>query len=83
MQKKNVYFVSSLIMAIWFALTSSFWVYYVNIMLSFPFGILSLILWSKGRKIDDRTDRYKAITIILIIGVAVSLVMLVSLWFTN
>jgi ABC-type methionine transport system permease subunit len=83
MKKKNAYFILSLITAIWFALTSAICVYYFNLIVSFPFGILSLILWKKGRKIDDSQNRYKAIPIILSIGAAISVIMLVVLLFIN
>ncbi|MEQ6118179.1 hypothetical protein [Reichenbachiella sp. MALMAid0571] len=78
-QKSDIYFSISLISAIWFALTSSFWVYYMNLVLSFPFAVLSLLLWHRSKKTDNKLKRYKAIPFILILGTIVSLVALIIL----
>jgi len=78
-QKLDVYFSISMVCAIWFALTSWLWVYYMNVVLSFPFAILSLLLWHRGKKYDSKRKRYKAIPNILILGAIVSLVTLIYL----
>ncbi|CAN5875332.1 hypothetical protein BH11BAC7_BH11BAC7_11840 [soil metagenome] len=78
----NIYFYVALICAIWFLLTSWFWVYYANVFISFPFGLLSLILWYKGKKIG-KEKRFNFVAVLLISGVALSLISLVCLLLFN
>jgi hypothetical protein len=74
--KHNIIFYISLALAIWFTLTAYAWTYYMNVFISFPFGIISFILWQRGKKNDPNSKRYRYIAIILAIGVVVSLVAL-------
>jgi len=75
--KANLYFFTSLILAIWFALTSYIWTYLANLIISLPFGIISLLLWRKGKEMDSRPKRYKIIAVTLVIGIILSLITLV------
>lgn len=67
--KYNIYFFTSVILAVWFALTSWAWFYYVNLFYSLPFGILSLLFWYLGKKGDTNPGRYKVSKVILMIGI--------------
>ena len=69
--RNDVLFVTAIVLAVWFALTSWFWVYLANVFFSFPVGIISLILWLVIKK--DEKKRNKVIPIILIIGLVSSL----------
>lgn len=69
--RNDVLFVTAIVLAVWFALTSWFWVYLANLFFSFPVGIISLILWLAIKK--DEKKRNKVIPIILIIGCVSSL----------
>ncbi len=77
--KSNLYFYSSLVCAIWFALTVSLWVYFANLFISLPVGIISLYTMHKGKQIDENNNRYRITTSILIAGVVVSLIVLLFL----
>ncbi|MCB0506914.1 MAG: hypothetical protein R2739_03990 [Chitinophagales bacterium] len=70
--KANFYFIVSLIGAIWFAITSYLWMYYANIFISFPVGILAFFCWYKGKKIEGNSLRFKIILSIMLAGVLVS-----------
>ncbi|MDQ3109575.1 MAG: hypothetical protein M3R17_06735 [Bacteroidota bacterium] len=78
----NIYFTFALIFAIWFILTSWFWVYYANLFISFPFGLASLILWYKGKKIGQE-KRFNFVGILLLSGTALSIIALVCLSLFN
>ena len=78
--KYNLIFYSALVSAIWFMLTSALWTLLMNLVISFPFGLLSLLLWYSGKRMDDRKKRYNTILIILLIGVLVSAASLVYFW---
>ncbi|HVD96590.1 MAG TPA: hypothetical protein VNB90_00205 [Cytophagaceae bacterium] len=82
-KKTGYYFYASLLFALWFALTSAFWTYFINLFISFPFGILSFYLARKGASVDTNANRYKIIRILLIAGVAVSLISLIILLIYN
>ena len=73
-KKGDFFFYLSLVCAIWFALTSGLWTYFANVVLSLPFGIISLILWMKGKKTDARKERYRFVPIILIVGLIIAIV---------
>jgi hypothetical protein len=40
----------SLVCAFWFLITSWIWVYYFNLILSFPVGLLAFYLWNRSEK---------------------------------
>jgi len=73
-KKVNLCYYASLICAIWFTLTSAAWTYLANVVISFPFGLASFLLLRAGKKIEGRTNRFKTIEIILIVGCVVSFV---------
>jgi hypothetical protein len=77
--KFNIYFYSSVILAVWFALTSWVWVYYANLIYSLPFGLLSILFLYIGKKGDTDSGRYKVPAIILTIGAVISIVTLIFL----
>jgi hypothetical protein len=58
----------ALICAIWFALTSWFWAWLINIIFSYPFGVLALILWFVGRRKNPGNKLNRIVLILLIAG---------------
>ncbi|HMQ69607.1 MAG TPA: hypothetical protein PKA90_11915 [Ignavibacteria bacterium] len=74
--KFNIYFYTSVILAVWFALTSWGWFYYANLFYSFPFGLLSLLFRYLGKKSDPNKKRYKVPVIILMTGAVSSILAL-------
>jgi hypothetical protein len=82
MSRKNIYFYLSLAFAIWFLITSPLWTYAMNVVISFPFGIISFLLWKKSSSIPGE-QRYRIIPKILIAGVAVSVLSLLGFLMTN
>jgi hypothetical protein len=74
--KANLYFFTSLILAIWFALTSFIWTYLANMAISLPAAYFSMKLWKTGKDIDTRPKRYKIIKILLVIGFILLLISL-------
>ena len=75
-KKGNLLFYGSLALAIWFAITASAWTYLMNGILALPAGIVSWILWRKGRKTDHEKQRYRVIPVIWIIGSSISFLVL-------
>jgi hypothetical protein len=74
----NIYFYIAMICAVWFVLTSWCWVYYANVFLSFPVGIIGLVVMYKGKKIADE-KRFNFVGILLISGAALSIIALACL----
>jgi hypothetical protein len=74
--KPDFYFVLSLVFAIWFAFTSSVWTYGANVIISFPFLLLSYFLWRNGKARDTRTKRYAVIPYLWILGGIIAIVAL-------
>jgi hypothetical protein len=81
--KSNLVFYTAVLFATWFMLTSWFWTYGVNVLFSFPFGLISYFLWRNGKKQGDRAKAYKIVSIMLSIGVIASIGTLVVLMIFN
>lgn len=81
--KANQYFYIALVAAIWFMLTGWLWAYLANLFVAYPFGVLSAILWYKGRKIEGNSKRYKVVAVILGLGLAASMITLVGMLMYN
>jgi len=82
-QRANWYFYSSLICAVWFATSSWAWAYLANVYISFPFAVLSFILWQVGKKIDPNPQKYLAIKALLLMGIMSAIVVGLILVATN
>jgi flagellar biosynthesis regulator FlaF len=68
----NLYYYSALVCSIWFALSASAWTNHKNLIISLPFGLIALGIYIMRRKHDVSQERYKAIPIIISIGVLIS-----------
>lgn len=66
----------SLILAAWFFSTCWAWTYMANMVISFPFGVLSALFWFIGRRNDPNRKRYKIIVWIWIAAIVLSLAVL-------
>ena len=82
-KKKFFYSGVALICAIWFALTSWFWAYAMNLMISYPAGIVGLFFWNKVRKIDPNSMINRISLILLVAGLLISSIFLVIIMFFN
>lgn len=81
--KSNILFGIALICVIWFMLTSWFWTFGINVIISFPFGIISYFLWRRGKKQGEWVTGYKAISIMLLLGVLSAVGTMVALLLYN
>jgi hypothetical protein len=68
MKKRYIYHYLALVLAIWFAISSYFWVYYINLVVSFPAGILSFYMFNKAKKQHSNLVFEKAIVFFLLTG---------------
>jgi hypothetical protein len=75
--KNDILFWIALICAVWFVFAGMFWVYFAALIIGYPFGLASYIIW-KNIKSENR-PRTKLIPIILSIGLALSLLVFVAL----
>ncbi len=72
--KNDMLFGIALLFALWFMACGIFWVYWFALIFAYPFGITSLAIWFCIQK--DSRKRNRAIPIILIAGLLLSLAML-------
>nr|WP_315247105.1 hypothetical protein [uncultured Flavobacterium sp.] len=77
LNKNDILFYISLLLAVWFAWTGMIWTYNAALFISYPMGIISFILWRIIR--NENTQRTKLIPIILTIGLILSLSVLLYL----
>lgn len=75
--KNNVLFWIGIIAAIWFAWAGMVWTYFACLVVAYPIGLMSLLIWLKIKA--DNKPRNKFIPRILIVGLALSLSVLVYL----
>ncbi|HEY3402657.1 MAG TPA: hypothetical protein VGK59_04660 [Ohtaekwangia sp.] len=82
-KKQDIYFFTALLLAVWFLLTAAVWVYMMNLIISYPAGIVSYILLRKVKAIEGQTKRVRLIGVILISGLSLSLIVLIGFLITN
>jgi hypothetical protein len=72
-KSKTPYFsIFAVFCATWFALTGWIWPYLANIIFSFPFGVIGLFLWWKGKKSGESRALNKTAGVILVVGVVIA-----------
>ena len=81
--KRSYYSAFAIALGIWFCLTSWIWVYYMNIVISFPAAALGLFLWSKGRKSGDNQILNKIALYLHLAGFVFSAIALILLLIDN
>lgn len=81
--RKDGLFIPALTCAVLFVLTCGIWAYNAALFISLPLGLVSLMLWDRGRQIDTARARYKWVLYLLIFGSALSLGVLITLLATN
>lgn len=79
----KLYYLFAIICGTWFLTTSWVWVYYTNLVFSFPVALLGLFLWSRGRKINPGSRANPIAMWLLITGLATSAISFVILFFFN
>lgn len=79
----NIKFWIALFFAIWFLITGSVWVYWGALVIAYPFGITSAILWYLNRNKPGEAKRYKITGWVLLVGFVISLAVLIALLITN
>jgi len=62
----------AIICGVWFLLLGWFWVWYINIFLAYPVGIIGFFLWLAGRK-AERKKLNKIAGYLLLIGLVISI----------
>lgn len=69
----------SIICGVWFLLTSWFWTFLINMIISFPVGIVGIVLWYYARKSDPSSKLAKASLYLHVAGLASSILTLLAL----
>ncbi|MFZ1806586.1 MAG: hypothetical protein WAU36_05165 [Cyclobacteriaceae bacterium] len=72
--KQRILNIASLICGIWFLVTSWFWAWLINVIFSFPIGLLGVIFLYFGRKYDDNNRLNKISIIIHGLGLASAII---------
>ena len=81
---KAAYFnTGSLVCGTWFLLTGWFWVYYINLIIALPIGILGAYLWKKGKDTLPGAMLNRIAGILLVAGVVSSIAGLLILFVFN
>jgi len=75
--RNDIIFSLALVTAIWFALAGMVWVYWAAVVIAYPFGLISYLLW-RGIRTEKR-KRARVIPVILSLGGMLSIGMLIYL----
>ena len=62
----DILFWLGILTAIWFAWTGMVWIYWAALIIAYPVGIVSFLIWTKIR--SENKKRTKYIPIILVVG---------------
>jgi hypothetical protein len=79
----KLYYLFSIICGTWFVMTSWLWVYFANLFISFPVGLIGLFLWIRGKKLNPGSKANKIAIGLFIGGLVTSLIALLILLFAN
>lgn len=79
--KNDILFALGATSAVWFALTSMFWWYWLALIVAYPFGFAAFLIWLIIKQ--DNKKRNTIIPITLIIGTVLSLGMLLYIIIAN
>jgi predicted PurR-regulated permease PerM len=76
--KNSVLYYIALVFAIWFAITGIFWPFLLALIIAYPFGLFSLLIWFYLKKVGD--PRNKLVIKTLIIGLIISILAFLAMW---
>jgi hypothetical protein len=79
----KLYYLFSIICGTWFLITGSVWVYLVNLIVSYPVGLIGIFLWWRGKKLNPGSRANKIALWLHIAGLGLSVISFVILYFTN
>jgi hypothetical protein len=79
----KLYYLFSIICGTWFLVTSWIWVYFANLIISYPVALLGLFLWSRGKKLNPGSKANPIALWLLIAGLVISVIALIILLFNN
>ena len=71
---KDAEFYVAHLMAIWFMISSWYWMYWAALYISFPFGMIALMCFFKEKKRRPKVRHLKKIPLILTLGLLGSLI---------
>lgn len=74
--KTDILFWIGIITAIWFALTGMLWTYFACLIIAYPFGLTSFLIWQRIK--SDGKTRNKYIPGILVVGLTLSVSVLID-----
>lgn len=75
--KNDVLFYVALLCAIWFAWMGMVWTYWAALVVAYPFGLISFLIWRTLRR--DNRKRNRVIPVLLSIGLVLSMLVLIYL----
>jgi hypothetical protein len=79
----KLYYLFAIICGTWFLVTSWVWVYFANLIISYPVALLGLFLWSRGKKLNPGSKANLIALCLLIAGLVISIISFVILFFYN
>lgn len=79
----KLYYLFAIICGTWFLVTSWFWVYFANLIFSYPVALLGMFLWSRGKKLNPGSKANPIALWLHVAGLSISIIALLILLFNN
>jgi hypothetical protein len=79
----KLYYLFAIICGTWFLVTSWLWVYFANLIVSYPVALLGIFLWSRGKKLNPGSKANPIALWLHIAGLTISGIAFLILFFTN
>jgi hypothetical protein len=80
-RKAQIWYSIALVFTTWFVLTCAIWTYLVNVLFSFPAGLVGFAFWYIGRKYDKTIRLGRIVVWMLRFGVCFSLTTFLLFYF--
>jgi hypothetical protein len=65
--------VVSIACGVWFACSSSLWVYFVNLIISYPVGLFGIYLWYRAGKAGYKGTAHRVALLLHLVGLCISI----------
>jgi hypothetical protein len=75
--------IAAICCAVWFILTGWIWIYYINLLISFPVAIIGLWLWFRSKRKGTASVLTKVTIVLFAVGGILSISVLIALLTAN
>lgn len=79
----KLYYLFAIICGTWFLVTGWIWVYFANLIISYPVALIGMFLWWRGKKLNPGSRANLIALWLHLAGLVISLITLLFLFINN